>query len=99
MINEDQLRKDTARATRAKQLLEDELINEAFAQLEADYLKKWRETTAPDAALREKYWLAVRVVGVVRDHLHNTVANGKLAEKELSDFEKLAEPRRRFGLA
>jgi hypothetical protein len=93
MINEDQLRKDTARATRAKQLLEDELINEAFAGLEAAYINAWRTSIITDINAREKLFLAINVVGKVREHLQTVVANGSLATKELEDLAKLTERR------
>lgn len=98
MINEDQLRKDAAKAVQAQHLLDNELLTEAFTGLENAYTRAWRDTLIGDVAAREKLFLAINVVGKVREHLQTIVANGSLAKKELEDLAKLAEPRRRFGV-
>jgi hypothetical protein len=41
---------------------------------------------AADTAGRESLWQAVNVLGKVRDHLARIVADGKLAQRELSDL-------------
>lgn len=89
---------DHVRGSRAEGLLKDELLTEAFAELEASYIKAWRETGALDTAAREKFFIAVNVLGKVKEHLHSVVANGKLAQKQLEDMAKVAEPRKRFGI-
>lgn len=94
----DNFNLDQARGSRAEGLLKDELLSEAFQALEDGYIKAWRETTALDSAGREKYFLAVNVIGKVKEHLQMVVANGKLAQKQLEDMAKVAEPRKRFGI-
>ncbi len=98
MVNEDKLRQDAAKATQAQHLLDNELLTEAFTSLENAYTRAWRDTLIGDVAAREKLFLAINVVGKVREHLQTIVANGNLAKKELEDLAKLAEPRRRFGI-
>ena len=98
MIDDDALSKATGRALRAQKLLDDELMAEAFNGLEEAYIKAWRATTIDDHAGREKLFLAINVVGKVRDHLTGIVNNGKLAAAELKQLAETAERRRRFGI-
>jgi hypothetical protein len=100
MTNTDESRLDQAvgRAVRAERLLADELLVEAFAALEEAYTAAWRSTTIDDTSCREKLFLAINVVGKVRDHLTAAVTNGKLAKAELKELEQTAERRKRFGI-
>jgi hypothetical protein len=95
MADEIALARASERAARADALLRDELLVEAFAALDRDYTKAWRETAVRDTEARERLWQAVQVVAKVRDHLGHALTNGKLARRELDD---LAERRRRFGI-
>jgi hypothetical protein len=98
MSDESTLERAAARAVRAEALLDDELLNEAFDTLEKSYIAAWRATTVDDAAGREKLFLAINIVGKVRDHITGVVANGKLARAELKDLAETAERRKRFGI-
>ena len=98
MADESQLHQATARAARAQELLDHELLSEAFEALERSYIAAWRATTIDDTAGREKLFLAINIVGKVRDHLASVVANGRLAEAELQQLAHLAERKRRFGI-
>lgn len=92
-MNEDKLRQDAAKAIQAQQLVDNEIVTEAFDNLEASYIAAWRSTLVSDITAREKLFLAVNVVGKVREHLFAIVANGSLAKKELADLAKLNEAR------
>lgn len=100
MTTTDESRLDQAvsRAVRAERLLADELLIEAFEMLEDSYTTAWRSTTIDDVSAREKLFLAINVVGKVRDHLTAVVTNGKLAQAELKELAQTAERRRRFGI-
>lgn len=98
MSDESTLERAAARAARAETLLDDELLSEAFDSLEKGYIAAWRATTIEDAAGREKLFLAINIVGKVRDHLASIVANGKLARAELKELAETAERRKRFGI-
>lgn len=87
-----------AKATRAQDLLENELLSEAFKGLEDSYTAAWRATGIEDVAAREKLFLAINVVGKVRDHLTSIVTNGKLAQAELKELARTAARRKRFGI-
>jgi hypothetical protein len=98
MSDENALERVTARAVRAEALLDDELLAEAFDALEKNYIAAWRATTIDDTPGREKLFLAINIVGKVRDHLAGVVANGKLARAELKELAATAERRKRFGI-
>ena len=72
------------RAAQAEALMCNELLQAAFATLDAEYVRAWRVTPARDAIAREKLWQAVNVLGKVRDHLAKIIANGKIAQAELN---------------
>ena len=85
-MSEDKLQAAVSRAGRAQALLENELLQEAFKKLEDDYVAAWKTWPAVDSAGHERLWQAVNVLGKVRDHLTRIVADGKLAQRELSDL-------------
>ena len=68
---------------RAHLLLNDELLNKAFATLERDYIGFWKTTPARDTDARERLWHGVQAVGKLRDHLVAVMNNGKLALADL----------------
>lgn len=94
MVDESKLRKDESRGRGARALLESDLLTEAFKTLEDAYTKGWRETAPLDEKSREKLYLAINVVGKVRDHLQRVVENGTLAKKELDQLTN--DPRKKF---
>jgi hypothetical protein len=98
MIDESKLDQAAAKAVRAQELLDNELLMEAFRGLEESYTLAWRATRIEDVAAREKLFLAINVVGKVRDHLTGILTNGKLAQAELKELAQMAERRRRFGI-
>jgi hypothetical protein len=98
MSDENRLEQAAAKAVRAQELLDNELLTEAFRTLEENYTSAWRATTIDDAPGREKLFLAINIVSKVRDHLATIIANGKLAQAELKDLVQAAERRKRFGI-
>jgi hypothetical protein len=98
MADESVLQQAAAKAARAQALLDDELLSEAFSALEASYASAWRGTVIDDVAGREKLFLAINIVGKVRDHLSSVIANGTLAKAELKELAQTAERKRRFGI-
>jgi hypothetical protein len=89
-MTDDKLEAAIARGARAKALLGSELLKEVFAQIESDYVEGWRRTSARDTDARERLWLAVQVLGLVKDHLVIVANDGKLAQAELDKLRDLA---------
>lgn len=98
MTDESHMAATAAKALRAKELLDNELLTEAFRTLEDSYASAWRSTAIDDMEGREKLFLAINIVGKVRDHLSTAVANGKLAEVELAQLARMVERKKRFGI-
>ena len=96
MTDELALHQKTSRAARARALIEDELLVEAFAKLDADYVQAWRATDARDDDARQRLWQAANILGIVKDHLRKMIIDGKIAQK---DLDLLTEKRRRTGAA
>ncbi len=98
MADEYKLQEEAAKGVRAKLLLENELLIDAFKALEDSYAKAWRSTLIDDVSGREKLFLAINIVGKVREHLTAVVANGALAKKDLDQLAALAERKKRLGI-
>ncbi len=82
--DDDKLERALDRGQNARELLENELLQEAFASLDASYIQAWRSAPVRDTEMREKLWQAVNIVGKVKDHLAKVVADGKLAQADLN---------------
>src|SRR5262245_25256090 len=95
VMTEDKLQTSIARGARAEALLKNELLQEAFATLERDYIEAWKISPARDTDGRERLWQAVNIVGKVRDHLVKVVNDGKLARRHLNELSTKPAPTRR----
>jgi len=100
--NDDRLQHDVTCAEQARAVLDNAALADAFGALEQSYVEAWRTTRVDDVAGREKLYLAVNIVGKVRDQLARAVADGALAQRELKQradqIARAGERRRRFGI-
>lgn len=96
MTDESRLSIDASRGRHAQSLIDDEILTGAFKGLEDAYIQAWRTAKIDDVSGREKLFLAVNIVGKVRDHLIAVVNDGKLAAKELRDLADIAERKPRW---
>lgn len=83
-MDDDKLAKDIDRASQADGLKNSPIMAEAFDRLEAAYIKAWRESNVRDSLAREKLFVAINLVGKVKDHLQSVIDNGKLSQAELT---------------
>ena len=90
----DQIEIDRTRGVRARELLDNELVQEALATLKAEYLKAWEASPARDAEGRERLWVMVKLVEKFRGHLEQVFEAGKLADAQLVEIER----RKKFGI-
>lgn len=97
MTDEHKLIRDRERATRAKVLLDDELLKEAFTTIRAAYSTRLLSSPADRSEDREQLYRAYRVVSEVERHLMQVVEDGKLADAELSALERAAQPKRAWA--
>lgn len=97
-MSDDKLLEQRNRAARAEVLVNDELLTEGFASLEAAYIEAWKLTRPEDERSREKLYLAVNVIGKIRQHLQSAITDGKLADSELKELVEQQERKKRFGI-
>ena len=90
----DAISRDRSRGVRAKELLDNELVQEGLASLKAEYLKAWETSPARDAEGRERLWIMVKLVDKFRTHLEQVWDTGKLADAQLVEIER----RKKFGI-
>ena len=99
MSDPGKLLEQTNRAMHAKNLLENELLVEAFSTLEKAYIERWKSTHIDDDKGRERLFVAINVVGKVRSHLEAIVnIDGKLAQAELNQIAEAGDRRKKFGI-
>ncbi len=98
MSDEIKLTRDRDRGDKAKALLDNPLLMEAFKYLDESYLAAWRQSPALDTQAREKLHIAVNVLAKVQDHLRAVVSSGTLAAKEIERLTAEAERKKRFRI-
>lgn len=85
-MSEDKLLKARVDGSRAQSLLNDEMLQGAFAELKRAYTEKLMATSVEQTAARETLYQAHRIVGEFERHLQWVLSNGKLAEAELNEL-------------
>ena len=83
---------ELSRASQAKQILQNKLFQESIQELKKIYSNAlFEQTGAKDGEAREKLWLAYQVLGKVEQHFKEILETGKLAEKQLANFQNQQE--------
>jgi len=68
------------RELKAKNLLENELLTEAFETLRIELLGQWEHSGSHNLDQRESIWLAVRLLEKIRGHITSIVETGHMAK-------------------
>ena len=68
------------RVRRAKSLLDDPLLDEAFVVLKEDLMNRWSHSGSTDLEVRESIWLAMRLLDRVHGHINSIIETGHMAE-------------------
>lgn len=93
MIDEDiRRREEILRAEKARALLTDPLISEAFATLEDEYVTSWITSPVRDAEARETIWRHLQALRKVHAHLNSVVTTGTMARQQLRELTGLDRP-------
>jgi hypothetical protein len=85
---------DVARGIRARAILDDPLVADAFAALERECLAEWRRAPARDVDGRERIWLMLKLTERLKAHFETLIAYGTLAGDRLATLDR--ERRFRF---
>ena len=72
---------DGLREEKAKRLLNDPLLKEAFDTLEKNLYDTWCHSGIKDVDVREQSWLSMRLLDRIHLHLSSIVETGEMAKK------------------
>ena len=78
------LETDRRRGDAARLVLENEVFQEAFADLEQAIFEEWK--VSDDVDVRESLWLMLQIVPRFQSVFISAVSNGAVASKELQRF-------------
>ena len=92
-MSEDRLLKARVDGSRAASLLNDELLQGAFAELKRAYADKLLSTSIDQGQARETLYQAHRLVSEIENNLRWVLGNGKLADAELNALIENQKPR------
>jgi len=92
MTDELKINQRKSRGARAEQLLQDEFFKETLEKIEQDYIAAWRRSDPKDIDGREVLYSAISVVADIINHIKSIAADGRMAQKELENLEKLRQP-------
>lgn len=86
-MNEGKVREEVERGEKAASLLRNELLQEAFQQLEADFIQAWKGSSVEDSQNRERLYMLCQNLSALRGYLEGIVTNGKLAKAQLAELQ------------
>ena len=82
----DKTEKQIQQGQRAKQLLNDPLLKEAFEYLSDQYKTEIFNTSYNDHDQRQVLWMAYNMLDKIKGHLVSVMETGKLASSELENL-------------
>ena len=68
------------RERRAKSLIDDPLLKEAFDVLKEDLMNRWNHSGSTDLEARESIWLAMRLLDRIHGHINSIIESGHMAK-------------------
>ena len=86
-MNEGKVRESMERGEKAAALLRNELLQEAFSQLETDFIQAWKASSVEDSQNRERLYMLCQNLAAVKDYLEQVVTSGKLAKAQLDELQ------------
>ncbi len=88
---EAKLKSEVARAERANELMDDELMVEAFTLLNSKLTAEWSNSPVRDTEGRERIWLMQKLLKSVGDHLREIALTGKMASLQLQQEQTILQ--------
>lgn len=82
-MDESLKRRQADRGERAKRVLENELVIEAFEKMEKDIIEGWKKTAPDDDRGRHNAYLLDRLLRNFKAQFEQYLITGKAAQKEL----------------
>lgn len=94
MTDEVKLRQQADRGERAKRVLENELVKEAFESMEKTIMDAWRLSAADEDGARNNAYLMYRLLQNLKQQFAHMVATGEAANKQLLQINDPSKIRR-----
>ncbi|WJE88099.1 hypothetical protein FAMCQIZV_CDS0018 [Phage C72C1] len=86
-MNEGRAREQIERGEKAASLLRNDLLNEAFEALEADFIQAWKVSSVEDSQNRERLYMLCQNLSALRGYLEGVITSGKLAKAQLDELQ------------
>ena len=87
-MHELDIRRALDRAARARAILEDDLVVEAFARLERRLHGNWAGSAAGDHDQREQAYRALRALQDFKAEFARLLSDGQVAERDLAELQQ-----------
>jgi hypothetical protein len=81
---------------RAREVLENEVFQQVFADLATEITEQWKKSPARDEAGRHELWLMQSLLSKLQTMLQTTLDTGKLARLDLEHKRTLAQKARNW---
>ncbi len=81
----------------AQRLLNDELLNDAFATIEQEYTQQWLDSPERDIEGRERLRLTIKCLHRLKLELESVLDQGKTAAHELSLAQRIGQKFAKFS--
>jgi len=81
---------------RAREVLENEVFQQVFADLATEITEQWKKSPARDEAGRHELWLMQSLLSKLQAMLQTTLDTGKLARLDLQHQQSLAAKAKRL---
>lgn len=79
---------DVIRASRAKQILDDPMIQEAFASIESRMMREWADSADTDEEGRNRCYRAVLGLRAFKAFFEIAIQNGQVAEYQAKEYRR-----------
>lgn len=87
-MSEAKLRTQQERAAHAEQLLKDPLMQEAFKNLNDEFMRSWRQTEVGDIEARERIYNLCIALDAIKQQIASVIVDGKIAKLNLEQQTK-----------
>ena len=74
------------RGEQAAGLLRNEILQEAFENLENEFILAWKQSSVEDSQNRERLYMLCQNLSAVKGYIENVVSSGKLAKSQLDEL-------------
>jgi len=82
-MNEGKAREAITRAAKAEALLRNELLQEGFDYLEAQFIDAWRNSEVTDNESRERLYQLLKNLEALKGYFNTVIEDGKMANAQL----------------